>query len=80
MVVSSQIGWPVVCWQQCFFFQNLKKQKIGYFDPDKFFLDNQKKKNRGELTDISAKKEALFGSACVFKITLNVLWMFLSCK
>ena len=32
---------------------------FGYFDPENILLDNENKKIRGALTDISAKKEAL---------------------
>ena len=40
-------------------FSKLNKILFGYFDPEKIFLDNKINNFRGELTDISAKKEAL---------------------
>ena len=38
-------------------FSNLIKLLFGYFDPEKIFIDNEI--TRVDLTDISAKKEAL---------------------
>ena len=41
-------------------FSKLNKTFFGYFDPEKVILDNENNWYfRGELTDISAKKEAL---------------------
>ena len=40
---------------------------FGYFDPENIFLDNKIIIFRGELTDISAKKEALLGSVWLFR-------------
>ena len=40
-------------------FSKLNYIFIGYFDPEKIFVDNEIKKIRGDLTDISAEKEAL---------------------
>ena len=37
----------------------LNKHFFGYFDPENIFLDNKNKYFWGELTDNSAKKEAL---------------------
>ena len=48
---------------QCFCFQNF----IGYFDPETYFLDSENKYFWGELTDISAKKEALLQTLVIQK-------------
>ena len=42
--------------EQCIFFQNLEKKNVGYFDTENITTH---KIFRGELTDISAKKESL---------------------
>ena len=43
-------------------FLKLNKNFVGYFDPENVFLDNEKNNFWGELTVISAKKEALLKS------------------
>ena len=40
-------------------FSKLNKLFFGYFDPENIFIDNENNFFRGELTDNSAKKEAL---------------------
>ena len=42
-------------------FSKLNEIFLEYFDPENIYLDNENKKLRGDLTDISAKKEALAG-------------------
>ena len=44
-------------------FLKLNKIFVGYFDPENIFLNNKKINFGGDLTDNSAKKEALY-SAC----------------
>ena len=46
-------------WTSVLPFSKLNKMFFGYFDPENIFLDNKNKFFRGELTDNSAKKEAL---------------------
>ena len=46
-------------------FFKIKYIFFGYFDPERIFLDNENKYFWGELTDISAKKEALVMPAAV---------------
>ena len=45
-------------------FSKLNKMFFGYFDPENIFLVNEKINFRGDLTDNSAKKEALEPSTC----------------
>ena len=47
-------------------FSKLNKIFFGYFDPENILLDNEKKIFRGELTDISARKEALLVQLAAF--------------
>ena len=42
-------------------FSKLNKIFFGFFDPGNIFLDKKINNFRGELTDISAKKEVLVG-------------------
>ena len=42
-------------------FSNLNKIFVGFFEPVNIFLDNENKYFWGDLTDISAEKEALVG-------------------
>ena len=46
-------------WSSVLLFSNFYYIIFGYFDPDNIFLDNKNNIFRVELTDISAKKEAL---------------------
>ena len=50
---------------QCFLFQNKINCFFGYFEPEKIFLIIKINNFRGELTDISAKKEALLRIICL---------------
>ena len=46
------------CQHQCFCLQNKEKCFFGYFDPEKFFSNNENKKLSGcELNDNSATNE-----------------------
>ena len=38
-------------------FSKLNGTFVGYFDPEKMFLDNKNKCLRGDLTDVSAKQK-----------------------
>ena len=43
-------------------FSKLNKIIFGYFDPENIFIDNKIINFRGDLTDSSAKKEALMAT------------------
>ena len=47
-------------------FSKLNKISFGYFDPENIILDNKINNFRGDLTDISAKKEALLFDPVIF--------------
>ena len=48
---------------------------LGYFDSDQIFLDNENKNFRGDLTDISAAKEALKESGVIGFWQLLICWI-----
>ena len=53
-------------------FSKLNKTFLGYLDPAVFFLQIMKMNNfRGDLTDISAKKEALDKAGADSRTTLS---------
>ena len=52
--------------RQCFCFQNETKCIFGHFDPENICLVMKITNFRGDLTDISAKKEALHTVSCNF--------------
>ena len=47
------------CLHPVLLFSKIKIKIFGCFDPENIFLDNESKYFQGDLTDISAKKEAL---------------------
>ena len=44
---------------------------FGYFDPENIFLDNENNNFRGDLTDNSAKKEAMYSTGYLCTISIR---------
>ena len=58
--------WALVCPCPVLLFSKLNKIFFGYFDPEMSFTIMKNNNFKGELTDISAKKEVLSMSTCTF--------------
>ena len=59
-------------------FSKLNSIFVGYFDPEKFFLDDESKCFRGNLTDVSAETKPLVGGVPANICSLSEIYMQIS--